>query len=111
MTLLVLVLSAIATISKADGFCVVSIDPDYKETVLKDVTTGMQWNAKIGNEIGDWRIEGITENFVTISKLYKGIILMTRLPVPARDFGYRQKLPAYMNNVPASSSSGSIKSR
>ena len=37
MTLLVLVLSAIATISKADGFCVVSIDPDYKETVLKDV--------------------------------------------------------------------------
>ena len=55
--------------------------------------------------------KGITENFVTISKHYVGIILMTRLPVPAKDFGYRQKLPAYMNNVPASSSSGSVKSR
>jgi hypothetical protein len=111
ITILLMMLSTAATVSNASGFSAVSISPDYKGAVLKDPSTGLQWNAKIGDEIQGWRLEGITENYVTISKVYKGKILMSKLPVPERNLAPRQQLPTYMNKFPAPSSSGSIINR
>ena len=82
-----LILSAIfimllSTAAYAESFEVVSIDKDFQMAVLKETLSGQNFSVRLGDIVSDYRIEGITQNFVTVSKLQKGTILLVRLPVP-----------------------------
>jgi hypothetical protein len=72
----------LSTEAYAESLEVVSIDGNFQHAVLKEVSSGHIWSVKLGDVVSDCRFEGITQNFVTISKLHKGVILLVRLPVP-----------------------------
>ena len=67
---------------------VISIDKDFQWTVLKDPSSGKLYQARIGETVAGWKVEGITPAAVSVSKLSNGYILITRLPVPGNDRAY-----------------------
>lgn len=80
-----LVLSAIlvlflSTSAYAESLEVVSIDKSFQQAVLKDTFSGQNYTVGLGDVVSDCRIEGITQNFVTVSKLKNGTVLLVRLP-------------------------------
>lgn len=82
-----LILSAIffmllTTSAYAESLEVVSIDGNFQKAVLKDTFSGQRVSAGLGDVVSNCRIEGITRNFVTVSKIQKGTLLLVRLPVP-----------------------------
>jgi hypothetical protein len=71
----------LTTSAYAESLEVVSIDKGFQKAVLKDTFSGQNYTVGLGDVISDCRIEGITQNFVTVSKLQKGTVLLVRLPV------------------------------
>ena len=81
-----LILSAIiviflSTSAYAESLEVVSIDSSFQKAVLRDTFSGQSVSVRLGDVVSDCRIEGITRNFVTVSKLKKSTVLLVRLPV------------------------------
>lgn len=65
----------------AESLEVVSIESNFQKAVLRDTFSGQSVSVRLGDVVSDCRIEGITRNFVTVSKLKKGTVLLVRLPV------------------------------
>jgi len=81
-----LIISAIlvmllSTSAYAESLEVVSIDNNFQQAVLKDTFSGQSISVRLGDMVSNCRVEGITQNFVTVSKLQKGSVLLVRLPV------------------------------
>jgi hypothetical protein len=81
-----LILSAIlvmllSTSAYAESLEVVSIDKGFQHAVLKDTFSGQSFSVRLGDMVSDCRVEGITRDFVTVSKLQNGTLLLVRLPV------------------------------
>jgi hypothetical protein len=85
MKKIIILLAAIlvfSTASHAENLRVVSIDKDFQWTVLKESPSGKLWQVKIGDTVAGWKVQGITPVSVSVSKLHKGYILITKLFVP-----------------------------
>jgi hypothetical protein len=83
--ILIITLSIIyISMSYASDLKVVSINDSFTETVLKDTDSGLIWQAKIGDVVAGYTIEGITDHHVTISVVKDNTVMMTELPVSTK---------------------------
>jgi hypothetical protein len=71
-----------STASYAESLSVVSIEKDFQWAVLKESPSEKLWHVKIGDTVAGWKVQGITPVSVSVSKLHKGYILITKLSVP-----------------------------
>jgi hypothetical protein len=72
----------LSTSAYAGGLKVVSIDKSFQQAVIRDTFSGQNHTVGLGDIVSDCRIEGITRDFVTVSKLQNGSTLLVRLPAP-----------------------------
>ena len=71
----------IASDSYSESFMVVEVQDDLSTALLLDQDTGQGWEVAAGNMVGEWTVEEITADFVSISKPGDdGMMLMTRIP-------------------------------
>lgn len=75
------VIIGISSVAIAGDIAALFVDPDFKYAVLEDMSLQLEYQARIGDIVSGWKVEGITKNFVTISKVYKGRIFVTQLPL------------------------------
>jgi hypothetical protein len=71
----------LSTSACAESLEVVSIDKGFQHAVLKDTFSGQSVSVRLGDMVSGCRVEGITRDFVTVSKLQNGSVILVRLPV------------------------------
>jgi hypothetical protein len=81
----IIAIMVFSTELQAKDLEVISIDRDFKWTILEDLHTGKRYQAKLEETVSVWTLRGITKEYVTVSRLHNGYILMIRLPVPDSD--------------------------
>ncbi|MFH1624475.1 MAG: hypothetical protein ABID54_04880 [Pseudomonadota bacterium] len=82
LTVVIALILVVSLPAYAQHFEVVEVLINPEGAVLRDMDTGQQWVAEVGDEINGWQVVKITEDYVTISKRMEGLpMLMTEIPV------------------------------
>lgn len=72
----------LSSVLHAGDITVVSIDMNFQWAILKETSSGSQVKAKLEESFSGWKVRGITKDYVTVSRIYNGYLLMVPLPVP-----------------------------
>ena len=77
----VLCAAMITTEAYSESFMVIEIQNDLSTALLLDQDTSQEWEVAAGDMAGEWTVEEIKSDCVTISKPGDdGIMLMTKIP-------------------------------
>jgi hypothetical protein len=81
LILMIFLSFAVSRPAYCQNFDVKEVRDHSEQVVLQDRDTGQEWVAEVGDEIGDWRVVRITQNYVTMAKSREDLpMLMIKIP-------------------------------